>query len=127
MAGTVAGGKLAAKKNKELYGEDYYARIGKTGGRKGRGSGYGGGFSANKVGIDGLTGRERARAAGALGGSISRRGASKDTLEVRRAVARQRQQVATREQVVLPQRRSNAFGRLWMGLRRMKGGEHERI
>lgn len=32
-----------------------------------------GGFASDKVGADGLTGRQRARIAGAKGGSISRR------------------------------------------------------
>lgn len=35
MAGTVPGGKLAAKKNKQKYGNDYYAVIGAIGGKKG--------------------------------------------------------------------------------------------
>jgi len=60
MAGTIAGGKSAAKTNKEKYGPDFYAKIGAKGGRKGRT----GGFFAN---------RELARAAGAKGGRISRR------------------------------------------------------
>jgi len=60
MAGTIAGGKSAAKTNKEKYGSDFYAKIGAKGGRKGRT----GGFFAN---------RELARAAGAKGGRISRR------------------------------------------------------
>lgn len=60
MAGTVAGGKAAARKNIALYGKDFYARIGAMGGRKGRT----GGFYAN---------RELARVAGAKGGKISKR------------------------------------------------------
>ncbi len=60
MAGTKAGGKLAAKKNKELYGSNFYAEIGARGGKKSRN----GGFAAN---------RELARIAGAKGGRISRR------------------------------------------------------
>jgi uncharacterized protein len=60
MAGTVAGGKSAAKTNKEKYGADFYAKIGAKGGRKGRT----GGFFAN---------RELARIAGARGGRVSRR------------------------------------------------------
>jgi hypothetical protein len=61
MAGTVEGGKAAAKTNIEKYGADFYRRIGQIGGRKGRT----GGFWAN---------RELARIAGAKGGRISRRG-----------------------------------------------------
>jgi len=60
MAGTIDGGKNAAKTNKEKYGADFYAKIGAKGGRKGRT----GGFFAN---------RELARVAGAKGGRISRR------------------------------------------------------
>ena len=65
MAGTVAGGKKAAKKNKELYGDDYYVKMGEKGGLKGAVDGAIKGFAAN---------RERARTAGAKGGSVSRRG-----------------------------------------------------
>ncbi len=60
MAGTKAGGKAAAATNKAKYGADFYAKIGATGGKKGRT----GGFFAN---------RELARIAGARGGRISRR------------------------------------------------------
>lgn len=70
MAGTPEGGKKAAAKNKELYGKDFYARIGAAGGQKGRT----GGFAAN---------RELARIAGARGGRVSRR--SKKTTVVEEA------------------------------------------
>jgi uncharacterized protein len=60
MAGTVAGGKAAARTNKAIYGNDFYARIGAMGGKKGTT----GGFYAN---------RELARIAGAKGGKISKR------------------------------------------------------
>ena len=60
MAGTVAGGKSAARTNKEKYGEDFYQKIGAKGGRNGRT----GGFFAN---------RELARIAGAKGGSAGAR------------------------------------------------------
>jgi uncharacterized protein len=63
MVGTVDGGILAAKKNKARHGRDFYARIGRMGGKKGRT----GGFAANK---------ELARKAGAIGGSLSRRRAA---------------------------------------------------
>lgn len=69
MAGTQAGGKAAAAKNKSKYGADFYARIGAMGGKVGRT----GGFASDRVGADGLTGRQRAAIAGALGGRISRR------------------------------------------------------
>ena len=60
MAGTVKGGKLAAKTNMKRYGKDFYARIGAIGGKKGRT----GGFAAD---------RELARRAGRLGGLRSRK------------------------------------------------------
>lgn len=69
MAGTKAGGRAAADTNKKKYGKDFYARIGKSGGEKGRT----GGFASDKTGEDGLTGRERAAIAGARGGRVSRR------------------------------------------------------
>lgn len=77
MAGTKAGGLKAAATNKELYGEGFYARIGKKGGK----NGTTGGFASNVVGEDGLTGRERAVLVGAIGGHISRRGPAKKNLE----------------------------------------------
>lgn len=77
MAGTKAGGLKAAATNKELYGEGFYARIGKKGGK----NGTTGGFASNVVGEDGLTGRQRAVLAGAIGGHISRRGPIKKNLE----------------------------------------------
>lgn len=61
MAGTKAGGKLAAQTNKQKYGSDFYAKIGKKGGKLGKT----GGFFAN---------RELASTAGRKGGLISRRG-----------------------------------------------------
>lgn len=69
MSGSVEGGKKAAKTNKERNGEDFYARIGSKGGQKS----CNGGFASDKVGKDGLTGRERARLVGAKGGRKSRR------------------------------------------------------
>lgn len=63
MAGTAKGGRLAAEKNKRKYGSDFYAKIGRKGGR----SGHTGGFAAGKAG------RERAAYWGRVGGSISRR------------------------------------------------------
>jgi general stress protein YciG len=64
MAGTKAGGQAAAATNKTKYGSDFYAKIGAKGGKLGKT----GGFFAN---------RELARAAGAKGGRISRRSATK--------------------------------------------------
>lgn len=70
MSGTLAGGKHAAATNKAKYGDDFYSRIGKLGGASSRN----GGFGSDSVGSDGLTGKERARIAGAQGGYKSRRG-----------------------------------------------------
>ena len=71
MSGTKAGGKKAAKTNKERYGEDFYKVQGAKGGR----NGHTGGFASN---------RELARIAGAKGGRISRRGKAKTSLKQRR-------------------------------------------
>ena len=60
MAGTKAGGKKAALKNRERYGDDFYRMIGSKGGQ----NGHTGGFYKN---------RELARIAGAKGGRTSRR------------------------------------------------------
>ena len=60
MAGTVEGGKKAAKKNLEKD-PNFYARIGAKGGKKGRTGGF-------------YRDSERARIAGAKGGRISRKG-----------------------------------------------------
>lgn len=70
MAGTLEGGKKACKTNLEKYGKDFYANIGRKGGK----NGHTGGFASDKVGRDGLTGYERARVAGKKGGEISKRG-----------------------------------------------------
>lgn len=69
MPGTPDGGRKAAEKNKKNHGKDFYARIGAKGGKKG----VTGGFGSDKKGRDGLTGRERARKAGSVGGRLSRR------------------------------------------------------
>ncbi len=64
MAGTKAGAAKAAATNKARHGKDFYANIGRKGGKAGRT----GGFYAN---------RDLARVAGAKGGRISRRGPAK--------------------------------------------------
>lgn len=61
MAGTKDGGMKAAATNKAKYGKSFYAMIGAKGGKK---TGMKG-FALN---------RDLARAAGAKGGKISRRG-----------------------------------------------------
>lgn len=64
MAGTKAGGQKAAATNRKKYGREYYAHIGRKGGR----NGHTGGFAANP---------ELAREAGRKGGLISKRGKAK--------------------------------------------------
>ena len=71
----------AKKANLEKYGPDFYKRIGAKGGANGKGPGYKGGFASNEVGEDGLTGKQRAKLAGAVGGKRSRRGPAKDDIE----------------------------------------------
>ena len=73
MAGTINGGKKAAETNKKKQGADFYARIGRMGGKKSTA----GGFASKKIGLDGLSGLERAKIAGRKGGLISKRGKSK--------------------------------------------------
>ena len=77
MSGTKIGGLRAKQTNLKKHGEDFYKRIGAKGGR----NGTTGGFASNKVGEDGLTGRQRAVLAGAIGGHSSRRGPVKKNLE----------------------------------------------
>lgn len=72
MAGTKAGAAKARAKNL-AKDPDYYRNIGRKGGQ----SGTTGGFASTVIGRDGLTGRERAKKAGVVGGSISRRGPRK--------------------------------------------------
>lgn len=69
MPGNIAGGKKAAVTNKTKYGDDFYAVQGRKGGKLGKT----GGFASSFIGADGLTGRERARIAGAIGGTKSRK------------------------------------------------------
>lgn len=71
MAGTKAGGQKARNTTYEKFGKDFYKRIGKMASHPGTG-----GFASDKVGKDGLTGRERAKKYGAIGGRISKRGVS---------------------------------------------------
>lgn len=65
MPGTKAGGEKAAATNMKKYGSDFYAEIGRKGGR----NGHTGGFFANP---------ELAREAGRKGGKISKRGPAKN-------------------------------------------------
>lgn len=63
---------------KKYGGEDGLRKKMQARGRKG-GSVIGtqGGFASELIGLDGLTGRQRARIAGAKGGKISRKGKAK--------------------------------------------------
>lgn len=61
---------------KGKYGDglhDHFAEIGRKGGR----NGSSGGFASKKVGVDGMTGSERASKYGTIGGRISKRGPAK--------------------------------------------------
>ena len=73
MSGTLEGGRKAAATNKAKYGKEFYANIGRKGGKRSST----GGFASLKVGKDGLTGAERAKLAGAKGGKLSKRGPGK--------------------------------------------------
>lgn len=64
MPGTIEGGRKAAATNKKKYGKEFYANIGRKGGK----NGHTGGFAANP---------ELAREAGRKGGKISKRGPAK--------------------------------------------------
>lgn len=69
MSGTRLGGQRAVKTIKKRFGEDFYREIGRTGGR----NSHSGGFASDKVGADGLSGRQRAVLAGKKGGKKSTR------------------------------------------------------
>ena len=74
MAGNREGGLKTAKTIAEKYGKDFYKKICRKASHPGTG-----GFASLKVGKDGLTGPERAKYYGRIGGTISRRGKSKRT------------------------------------------------
>lgn len=69
MSGTKAGGLKAKLTNLERHGENFYRNIGKKGGQ----NGHTGGFKTNLRDKNGLTGFERARIYGRIGGMKSRR------------------------------------------------------
>lgn len=69
MSGTKAGGLKAKLTNLERHGENFYKNIGKIGGK----NGHTGGFKTNLRDKNGLTGFERARIYGRIGGMKSRR------------------------------------------------------
>lgn len=93
MAGTKDGGRKAAATNKMRYGADFYQQIGRSGGQ----TSTLGGFASDVVGADGLSGRERAVAAGRKGGAASRR--TKSGLKTKTALEglKTRQNSADRE------------------------------
>lgn len=68
MAGTKEGGRKAAITNRRKHGPEFYAEIGRRGGR----NSHTGGFAANP---------ELAKEAGRKGGKISRRGPAKHKQE----------------------------------------------
>lgn len=70
MAGTKEGGKHAAETNRRIHGEDFYARIGAMGGRKGKT----GGFFSSRCNCDYAPDEHKtAECAGYKGGVKSRR------------------------------------------------------
>ena len=69
MAGNKAGGAKAAATNKLKYGPDFYANIGRKGGRWCGAKGFA------------VMPTDKVRAAGTKGGSLSRRGPSKNKQE----------------------------------------------
>ena len=69
MSGTSAGGKKAAIINTYRYGDDYYSKLGKVGGAKGRGKDYKGGFAYVAPGQTESNGKRFA----AMGGYLSKR------------------------------------------------------
>lgn len=89
IAGNKAGGLKAKKANLEKYGPDFYKRIGAKGGANGKGPGYKGGFASDKVGEDGLTGRQRSIICGRIGGRKSKRGPAKDDIEKAEEILKQ--------------------------------------
>lgn len=81
MTGTISGGKLAAKTNKERYGEDFYKVQGAKGGSV---KGTQGGFASPKLctcEIFDYQAHTHNRCAGARGGKISSRRGVKNTKE----------------------------------------------
>lgn len=66
MSGTKAGGLKARETNLRKNGPNFYSEIGRKGGLVS----CNGGFASEKIGPDGLTGRERARLVGAKGGKL---------------------------------------------------------
>ena len=77
MAGNREGGRKAAATNRAKYGPDFYKDIGRKGGI----NGHEGGFASKGIGKDGLTGPERAKIYGSVGGKVSKRGRAVELTE----------------------------------------------
>lgn len=77
-AGLIANEKWRQTMLAKYGGEQELTRAMAARGRLGGISSKSGGFASNVVGADGLSGRQRARVVGALGGKISRRGCQPD-------------------------------------------------
>lgn len=76
MAGTKIGGLRAAKTNKEKYGPEFYKKIGSKGGKLGHTGGF---HTDDRSFIEKVMRKPRHHASywGRIGGTISKRGASK--------------------------------------------------
>lgn len=72
MAGTVKGGKAAAKTNKARHGKDFYARIGTTGGKNSKNGGFASYRECHCELIENV--HYYQQCAGKKGGTISKRG-----------------------------------------------------
>lgn len=77
----LTGGMKAAATNLQLHGKDFYRRIGRKGGMVKTPTG---GFGSDKIGADGLTGRERARIFGKKGGLQPKRTKNRIKIEENR-------------------------------------------
>lgn len=71
MAGTKSGGKQAARTNKARFGDDFYAKIGKIGGRNGHTGGFATAIPCFCTDID--QPHYKRNCAGKRGGQISRK------------------------------------------------------
>ena len=72
----------ATMENKYGGAEELHRKMQELG-RKGGKNGHTGGFGSDKVGADGLTGKQRARVAGSKGGAISKRGKAKSKEQIK--------------------------------------------
>lgn len=84
MSATREGGLKAGTTNRQRHGMNYYVELGKMGGKAQHSKPRG--FASEVVGADGLTGKERASTAGAIGGATSRRPASREASKLTNSV-----------------------------------------